>query len=498
MNMIIVGAGIAGMSAGIYARQSGYDVTIFESHSIAGGNSTSWKRKGYLFEGGMHWLIGSAEHIPLHKIWKEVGALQSNNPIYYRDPFLTYRNNGNAISLYRDTEKLRQELLSISPQDAQAINQLIRDIKVLKKVAMPIMNIRGVKVKYKSAMPLSLLFACMKAKRTMDRLGKLTIQEYVTQFQHQGIRESLSAVVSMGEYSAMSLLITLGSLAEMDGGYPKGGSLLMAQNMAQTFVSLGGIIKYNQCVERVNVEDAKANGVWIDGTLHAADAVIVSTDTLCAIDHLFTHPLQEPWMEELRREIIPVNCTFLAFGISKDLSHYPENMVASLEEPLFYAGKQHHYLMINNYASFDGYAPEGCTPLTIMLFEDTYDEWKEAAAAGIYEEKKQALAELLIEKLEQAMPEIKDHVEVLDIATPLTYERYCGTYRGSWMSLMKPNLKRQAYPCRSDQIKNLYFAGQRLMVPGGLPVAVSSGRTAVQHACKDAGIVFQGKDEVNQ
>ncbi|HOO28715.1 MAG TPA: FAD-dependent oxidoreductase, partial [Lachnospiraceae bacterium] len=46
--VIIAGAGIAGLTAGIYARQSGFEVTIYESHAIAGGASTSWRRNGYL------------------------------------------------------------------------------------------------------------------------------------------------------------------------------------------------------------------------------------------------------------------------------------------------------------------------------------------------------------------------------------------------------------------------------------------------------------------
>ena len=48
--VIIIGGGIAGLSAGVYARRSGFDVTILEQHTIPGGNSTSWKRDGYLFE----------------------------------------------------------------------------------------------------------------------------------------------------------------------------------------------------------------------------------------------------------------------------------------------------------------------------------------------------------------------------------------------------------------------------------------------------------------
>lgn len=59
-NIIIIGAGIAGLTAGIYARLSGFDVTILEQHTIPGGMCTGWRRKGYLFDGAMHWMTGSS------------------------------------------------------------------------------------------------------------------------------------------------------------------------------------------------------------------------------------------------------------------------------------------------------------------------------------------------------------------------------------------------------------------------------------------------------
>ena len=96
MKVIIVGAGIAGLAAGIYARQSGFEVTIYESHTVPGGASTSWRRKGYLFEGGLHWLTGSSPKTPLHKLWREVGALDERVKIHLRDPFLLLRRTGSG------------------------------------------------------------------------------------------------------------------------------------------------------------------------------------------------------------------------------------------------------------------------------------------------------------------------------------------------------------------------------------------------------------------
>ena len=86
--VVIIGGGIAGLSAGIYALQSGFEVTIFEMHTIPGGNSTSWKREGYFFEGGMHWLTGSAQNQLLYKEWCNLGALSENVSVYIFFPYL--------------------------------------------------------------------------------------------------------------------------------------------------------------------------------------------------------------------------------------------------------------------------------------------------------------------------------------------------------------------------------------------------------------------------
>jgi phytoene dehydrogenase-like protein len=69
---IIIGAGIAGLSAGCYLQMNGFDTEIFESHFLPGGLCTAWHRKGYTIEGCTHWLVGSGPFSYFYRIWNEL------------------------------------------------------------------------------------------------------------------------------------------------------------------------------------------------------------------------------------------------------------------------------------------------------------------------------------------------------------------------------------------------------------------------------------------
>ncbi|MDR2619044.1 MAG: NAD(P)/FAD-dependent oxidoreductase [Treponema sp.] len=499
--VVIIGAGVAGLTAGIYALRSGFKAMILEAHSGPGGFCTSWRRGGYLFEGGMHWLTGSSPKTPLHRIWKETGALNETVPVYVKDPFLSVESGGETACFYRDSEKLKEHFLSISPEDKKEILSLYRDIKRFSVTTVPVMDPRGLKLAHKRPFPLALLLGMLPALLRMPRLNRMTAAEYAARFRHQGIRLLLENVVEQS-YNVGSLLFTLGCFASGDGGYPEGGSLNMARRMAGRFESLGGTIRYNCKAEKIRLADAAgrrgslktAEGVYAGREFIPADAVIVSADTLAAIDRLFDPALHEPWMETMRRCTRPLINTFISLGVKADLSHLPENLYFNLKRPFTYAGFTVASLGFNNYASYKGYAPSGCSALTVSITADTYDYWQAASKAGEYRQRKEELAEIIIDRLAEEVPQIRDRVEVRDVATPLTYERYCGAYRGSWMTFMGKNEPMRSYPCKPRSISNLYFAGQRMLAPGGLPVAVLTGRQAVQRLCRDTGTVFEGAD----
>lgn len=489
--VVVVGAGIAGLTAGVYALQSGFDVTIYESHTIPGGASTSWRRKGYLFEGGMHWLTGSSQKTSLHKLWREVGALDDSVRVHNRDPFLVAQYDDQTAYLYRDVERMRRHFLEIAPEDKTEINRLCRDIARFTKMDMPIVDIKGVKVKNKSSMPFSALISMLPALLRLSFYANQTSREYTKRFKSPLLQRLLESVAG-ADNNAMATIFTMATLVSGDGGYPEGGSLSMASRMAKHFERLGGRIQYGKAVNRVTVENGTVYGVIVNGEQIPADAVIVTQDTFAAIDALFDPPIREPWAEKMRKSTKPMLCTFISVGVEEDLSDMPECLTFVTDVPLSCGGEQHSVIDINNYAGYKGYAPEGCTAITSIISGDSYEFWKSCKENGTYEIEKQKLAEAFIEILIKKYPQTAGKIAVWDVATPLTYERYLHSYKGSWMSIMEKGSKPESYPTKPESIKHLYFAGQRLMAPGGLPVAAETGRKAVQYLCRDTDTVFQG------
>lgn len=490
--VIIVGAGIAGLSAGVYAAQSGFDVTIYEQHTIPGGASTSWRRKGYLFEGGMHWLTGSSPNASLHELWRELGALNDKVPIYNRDPFLTCEDQGKTIYLYRDLEKFHSHLLELFPEDERELNSFFKDLKKFTRMQMPITDIKGVKVRNKKKMKLSSLLRMMPALPRMGFYTNLTGKEYAERYQNPILRKFLGDFIGP-DYNASGLVFTLATFLSGDGGYPEGGSLGMAKRIADTVTALGGRIEYGKSVDRVEVKDGAAVGVILDGKLVEADAVIIAQDTLVAIDRLFVPPIHDAWADVMRKETVPILDTFIGLGVEADLSDLPESVSFQPEKPIYCGDIPAFGISMNNYSGYKGYAPEGCTAVTTICSGDSYDFWKKCKEDGTYEAEKEKLALSYIEAISKRFPKIAGKVAVWDVATPLTYERYLRSYKGSWMTGTGKGKNMDTYPSKPEGIRKVYFASHRLMPPGGLPGAAMMGRQAVQFLCKDTDTVFQGK-----
>jgi phytoene dehydrogenase-like protein len=129
--ILIIGGGVAGLSAGIYAQMNGHQATICERQKNTGGNLTGWQRGEYHIDNCIHWLTGTNPAMDTYKIWKDLGDL-GNVDVYQGDTLYTYEYKGKRLSLYRDLEKMQDEMIAIAPEDKKEILSLIKAVNFLQ------------------------------------------------------------------------------------------------------------------------------------------------------------------------------------------------------------------------------------------------------------------------------------------------------------------------------------------------------------------------------
>ena len=139
-SVIIIGAGIAGLSAGCYASMNGYHPTVFEAHSLPGGLCTAWKKGGYTIDGCIHRLVGSKPGSPMYGVWEELGAVQGRRFVYAHE-YLRYEGcNGKVFVFYTNLDRLERHMLETAPEDAKAARRFCNAARQFSKVGMPVLK----------------------------------------------------------------------------------------------------------------------------------------------------------------------------------------------------------------------------------------------------------------------------------------------------------------------------------------------------------------------
>jgi len=128
-SIIIIGAGIAGLSAGCYAQMNGYRTQIFEMHDKPGGLCTSWKRQGYTFNGSIHWLAGSAPGNAYYRAYEELGARQGRRIVNHEEFTRVEGPDGKVFILYTDLDRLERHMKELAPGDAALIEEFTAAVR---------------------------------------------------------------------------------------------------------------------------------------------------------------------------------------------------------------------------------------------------------------------------------------------------------------------------------------------------------------------------------
>lgn len=487
----IIGGGIAGMTAGVLLQEAGFQTEIFEKNRAVGGQCTGWKREGYVIDNCIHWLTGTREGSALNELWKEIGALGDHVGVYEKEMFFSSKLNGEVLTFWRDKEKTRKEMLALSPEDEKEIHKLIDYVRLAETMTVP------VEKPFDAMNPLDFMKLGMSMKdmgKVMKEYGNMDIKELAMRFKHPLIRRAVTDYMPDG-YQAYAFLVSYATVTGGNGDIPKGGSLAMAMRIADKYKEKGGVIHTDADVKKVLLHGKRAEGLLLaDGQKADADYVVCACDT----DYTFRVLLPGEYMPKAlrkqyeEREKYPVSSGFqIAYAIDGVFSELTGTRVFSCEE-IRVGSRSVQSMSVQSYEYEPDFAPEGKMILqsNFSQSEKDYEYWKTLYAdKTAYEQKKKEIAQCAMERVTEEYPFLKGKIRILDVWTPMTYTRYCNSYKGAYMSFVTTKqAKSITVPGTIKGLDNVLIASQWLMGPGGLPTAAAMGKFAAWRIINKSGL----------
>jgi phytoene dehydrogenase-like protein len=496
-SVIIIGAGVAGLAAGCYAQMNGYDSQIFELHDLPGGLCTAWERKGFRFDGCLHYLFGSGPGQPFHQMWRELGAIQDRPVVNHAELMHVVDEQGQRLIVYANPDELEAHMCQLSPADSHLIQDLcagIRqftsfDLSCLQETPRDLMSADEWR---------ELGFSMLPYVQPLARWGMLSAADFARKFKDSFLQQAVALMFSWPEAPVMVGMQLLASLYTQNAGFPLGGSLEFARMIEQRYLALGGRIHYKAQVEKILVENGRASGVRLyNDEIHLADTVISAADGHGTLFDMLGEEYVPGALRKRYNGHLPVRPVVqVSFGLNRDLSHEPHWAHYLLPNPVLIGGLQHTYLSVKHYSFDPEFAPAGKASLVVLL-PASYAYWQRIYGRRLYDTEQIQVEEQVLAELERVYPGISGQVEVSDVATPLSYERYTGNWQGSscgWLLTKDTMLMLIKGVSKTlPGLKDFYMAGQWVEPGGSVPVAAMSGRNAIQLLCHAAGQEFQSE-----
>lgn len=496
-SIIIIGGGVTGLTAGIYAQVNGYKSIILEKHHTPGGHCTGWNRQGYHIDGCIHWLVGTKEGSQLRQLWDFVGALK-DVPIYHPESFMAFEYEDHTVHFYRDLQRLQSSWIEISPPDKDVILEMCKNIKTLQSFEIPVGKPADLMNPWER---LKSILAMKDVGPLYSKYSKISIQDYATRFKHPALRNAIQSFMPEGDYSAIALLFPLGTFTGDQSSIPMGGSLALADRMVKHYKSLGGTIHTSSEVVDVSINKGNVTGlICANGDSHQGDYFIHA----CDARFLYHNILRDKYNDskyELRfnnPKLYPLASNiYVALGYAGRMDDIPRCLRFPVEGSSIKQNNQPiEHIQMTHYAYESSFAPEGHTVITVAInqFEPELLAWADLARTPEeYQREKNRIGEEVLAALETRFPEMKSRLTLLDVASPQTYTHFCNAYRGAFMGFW-PTLKGKSlmHSGKINGLSNLVLSGQWLQPPGGLPIAVITGRDSIYRLCHKDKKSFRG------
>jgi phytoene dehydrogenase-like protein len=524
---IVVGGGIAGLTAAAYLAKAGKSVILFEKQSKVGGLVQTFQRDGIYFDGGLRSIENSGIVFPMLKqLGIEIEFTKSNISIGIGDSILKLKGK-------ESVDEYEAFLIAQYPENVEDIKSIISEIKkimvymdVLYGIDNPVFLDMMENKKYLFTVILPWVF---KFLFTIGKIKKLDepVEDYLKRFTKN---QSLIDIIAQHFFQKTPTSFALSYFSlYLDYHYPKGGTATLIEKMEQYILNHGGIIKTNTSIVNLHPEekyviDNQQNKISYDNLVWAGDLKylynninieklkdkkLVNSITekrallkdLKGGDSVFTVYLSVNENKEYFDKI----CTghFFYTPDKNGLSCVPKsdmeafiNMKTIESDNVDLKNKVKKYL--EDYFKFNTFeiaipalrdanlAPEGKVGLVVSLLYD-YTLAKKIEDFGWTTEIKEFLEKITIEILDNSIfPGIKNKVFACFSSSPITIEKLTGNTEGgitgwAFTNPYIPVVNKMLQVAKSVEtpLPHIYQAGQWTYSPAGLPISILTGKLAV-------------------
>ncbi len=500
-DVIVVGAGGGGLAAAAHLTSNGKKVLVIEQHYKAGGYMTDFTRGDYTFEISLHAMDNLNPGRMSVELLKSLGIYDKVKPIR-QSPIAKVFFPGETVIIPADPEEYRELLYKRFPKDKESIDNFFdatKKMDVVVDIGMYFMRgeyLTGIWESLKHIAAFGTFF------KHMNSTTAEFLEDYIKNRELIGFMATMTGMLGDSLDNVSGLMF-----AGMWNGYHRGGYYYFEGGSQSVTDALEGVINRNHgemllstLVTKIIVEDGRAVGVETENVRtkekreYRSKYVISNANAPDTFFKLVGEKnIPEDYAADLKKMKIGPSSLCVYLGVNKDYSgYYPGNThefgIYYSIDPVenFKAWETGDISKISfgaaNYSKANpNAAPKGKNTIVLcaLMSAEVYNNWMKDEPYEKYKALKMSIARTMIKKLEQYLPGISSHIEVMEVSTPRTNERYTLNPGGSlfgWANTVEQSMWNRLP--QETPIDNLYLAGAWTLPCGGQSVVLMSGYMA--------------------